>query len=319
MNMSTSGHLHDIELAAVAPADRFAYWNDVICALFIPSSNKRSEIDMDFTARLSRRTLGPVDVSLIEASPICSVRDADLVRRQPMEDLVVTFLVEGEGRLEQCGRAAVQRTGDLIMYDGARPFTYEFSGPYRGYFTRISRAFVKQAVPRPEELTAIPVRADAPLASLAAGALRNSCQLDPAIDPGIAARVGASLADLMTAALQVSLPSRARPSRHASTLARIKRKMEERLDDPELCIEELARELGLSHRTLNRLFASDGTTAVRWLWSRRLERSRGSLAEGRARSVTEVALSCGFSDVSHFSRAFRRTYGVSPRSLLRQI
>ncbi len=39
------------------------------------------------------------------------------------------------------------------------------------------------------------------------------------------------------------------------------------------------------------------------------------LKEGHARNVTEAALRFGFSDLSHFSRAFRKVYGMSPLTL----
>jgi AraC-like DNA-binding protein len=39
--------------------------------------------------------------------------------------------------------------------------------------------------------------------------------------------------------------------------------------------------------------------------------------EGSARNVTEAALDHGFSDVSHFCQAFRKAFGCTPSSLLR--
>ena len=36
-------------------------------------------------------------------------------------------------------------------------------------------------------------------------------------------------------------------------------------------------------------------------------------------NVTDVALDCGFGDISNFNRAFRREFGVSPRSYRRTV
>jgi AraC-like DNA-binding protein len=69
-------------------------------------------------------------------------------------------------------------------------------------------------------------------------------------------------------------------------------------------------------RTLNRLFAREGTTPIRWLWQQRLAGAYQALAERRFKHVTDVALSFGFSDVSHFSRAFKAAFGRSPHQVM---
>jgi AraC-like DNA-binding protein len=74
----------------------------------------------------------------------------------------------------------------------------------------------------------------------------------------------------------------------------------------------------MAPRTLNRLFAGEGATPIRWLWQQRLAASFTALVEGRVGQVTDAALSFGFSDLSHFSRAFKAQFGHSPQFVLRQ-
>ncbi|MDY0066471.1 MAG: helix-turn-helix transcriptional regulator, partial [Steroidobacteraceae bacterium] len=62
-----------------------------------------------------------------------------------------------------------------------------------------------------------------------------------------------------------------------------------------------------------------GRTFSQYLLEHRLERCRSALERPRdsARSITEIAFECGFNDASHFSRAFRSRYGLSPREFRR--
>ena len=52
----------------------------------------------------------------------------------------------------------------------------------------------------------------------------------------------------------------------------------------------------------------------------RLARAHGLLSDPRRRAekISEVALDCGFGDVSYFNRAFRREYGAAPSDVRAQ-
>ena len=76
-------------------------------------------------------------------------------------------------------------------------------------------------------------------------------------------------------------------------------------------IQHLAKAGGISHSTLLRLFQKHfGTTPHAYLTERRLEIGAAMLTMGR--SVKESAQQCGFADAGHFSRVFKRKYGVPP-------
>jgi transcriptional regulator GlxA family with amidase domain len=65
-----------------------------------------------------------------------------------------------------------------------------------------------------------------------------------------------------------------------------------------------------------RLFASEGTTPMHWLWERRLREAHRLLSNQVVSRVKDAALAAGFSDMSHFSRAFRAAFGQSPLEVL---
>lgn len=82
---------------------------------------------------------------------------------------------------------------------------------------------------------------------------------------------------------------------------------------------ETARRLGLSTRQLDRLFADKlGVSYADHYRRVRLERARDLLRQS-AVPITEIALGCGFSSASHFGRAYREAFGMTPASERRPV
>jgi AraC family transcriptional regulator len=86
----------------------------------------------------------------------------------------------------------------------------------------------------------------------------------------------------------------------------------------EFPLSRLALECGLSVRHFTRGFRqSVGMPPHRYLLKRRIERARDLLRDPDL-TLLEVALACGFSDQSHFSRLFRASMHMSPGAWRRQ-
>lgn len=85
------------------------------------------------------------------------------------------------------------------------------------------------------------------------------------------------------------------------------------LADP-LRLEDVARAACFSPCHFHRIFrAAMGETLASFVKRVRLERAVYLLSHRKAANLTQIALACGFSSSSDFSRSFRSEYGVSPR------
>jgi AraC family transcriptional regulator len=81
-----------------------------------------------------------------------------------------------------------------------------------------------------------------------------------------------------------------------------------------IVIKDLAALLDLSVGHFCRAFKRTfGMPARIWIRHRRIEFAQGLMLTTEA-SLSEIALSCGMSDQSHFTRSFRRIVGESPSS-----
>jgi AraC family transcriptional regulator len=81
-----------------------------------------------------------------------------------------------------------------------------------------------------------------------------------------------------------------------------------------LTLDTMAREAGLSRyhflRTFKRLI---GVTPHRYILRARLRQAAIRLCVERRR-ILDIALDCGFGDISNFNRAFRAEFGLTPRA-----
>jgi transcriptional regulator GlxA family with amidase domain len=82
-------------------------------------------------------------------------------------------------------------------------------------------------------------------------------------------------------------------------------------------IAGLAKQLGIGLKTLERLFQAEfGQSPAAFYKKIRIEIAQRMLLE-TARPIMNIALDCGFGDVSYFGRSFRAAFGVSPRDYRR--
>lgn len=78
-----------------------------------------------------------------------------------------------------------------------------------------------------------------------------------------------------------------------------------------LSIGDAARAHGVSPRTLQALFARDGTTFTDFLLEQRLTSARHA-AQASDCSISEIAFASGFGDLSHFNHRYRARFGEAP-------
>lgn len=75
----------------------------------------------------------------------------------------------------------------------------------------------------------------------------------------------------------------------------------------------LSQIIGIKPRTLQRRLAESGLSYSRLLADLRFDKAAKMLGDTKEISIIEIAYSLGYSQPSHFTRAFRRWTGVSPK------
>lgn len=88
----------------------------------------------------------------------------------------------------------------------------------------------------------------------------------------------------------------------------------ERLLDAELSVSVIVAELSISRSTLYRLFSEEGVDA--YIRAERLKGARAEiLSNADDLTIGEIAKRWCFYDGAHFTRSFKRKYGIRPGEL----
>ncbi len=80
-----------------------------------------------------------------------------------------------------------------------------------------------------------------------------------------------------------------------------------------ISLDQIAENMYLSPFYISRIFKGEtGYTPIRHLINLRLEKAKALLEGGYQGSIQEVAALVGYDDAYHFSKLFKKKYGISP-------
>jgi AraC-like DNA-binding protein len=299
----------------VEQKNRFAYWRDLVCDVFV-RLDCRSPRPRKFNATMRYDELGWMRVVAAESDAIEAIRSKGQISKGQEDDLLVSLQVRGRTVLIQDDRHALLEPGEFALYDSERPYQLRMSDdtelvclqfPRRELISRLGSApaFVARTIDGQKGIGNLFVQ-------LARALPRRVREIDASYAHAVADHV----VDLLSLSLSSGLgTSRALASAKAVALARLKCALRAHICDPDLKPAGAAALAGMSIRHANRLLAFEGTSLERYILLERLSRCQIALREPRLdhRTISDIAYSFGFNDCSHFSRSFRRHYGVSPK------
>lgn len=241
----------------------------------------------------------------------------------PAQDarLLISLHKKGPAVVSQGGRESRVEPGDVFVIDPSRPFYIE-TGEIETHSVYVRAAPLRALAPELEMATARAIRCDSGAAALFRSTLDEVFALAPSLTEDVADDISEALVHLFAPVVRSSVRSDERCPTRLSSMhrQRIMRFAKDHLGDSTLDGNAIAQAVNLSPRHVYQIFDGEGKPLMRWVWSERLARCRRDLEQPalKSRSIGEIAFQWGFSNVSHFSRAFRAEFGVSPREYRRQ-
>lgn len=213
---------------------------------------------------------------------------------------VQAFDYRGANRCSRPGQLVVLHPDEL--HDGRAGDT----DPFRYRTAYIAPAEIQAVLAGPLPFVASAVTDDARLRGPARALLG---ELDRALGE---LEYSDALYDLAHALRRIAGGTTPRSVANRVAAARARDYMLARLDHP-IRIDDLERETGHDRWQLSRDFrALYGTSPHRFMVARRLDAARAMLLAGS--TTADTAHACGFADQSHFGRAFKKTFGMTPNA-----
>lgn len=298
----------------------FDLWHLVTCENFSLSECQPTSAQ-EFRAQIASRAFGSLGLSAASSVGVGSnhmTRGRAQIRKDPRDHFMLYLVLNGQVDIEQDGRQATALAGDMFLYDQTVPFSLDIDSNNRSILVNIPRSLLSARLPDARHFTARRIAGDSQLGTLSRSVVRQIVEIELSTHANAQERLVHSTMDIVATTLDVDLRGeiQARSEQHR-LLQQVQRYMLAHLHEPKLDIEAVARAQNVAPRTLHRIFATESTTPMRWLLRQRLAASHKLLAEGRVDTVTDAAFSLGFSDVSHFGRAFKREFGQLPQTVRR--
>jgi len=224
-----------------------------------------------------------------------------------------------ECRFGSPGLSGVVRPGQIGVKDFARSAVHLWQArPHRGLNLHLPRLGVEAALGDKAERLHGRVLSPVGLAPMLRSQLVAVARMAPRTSDTVRAAALDAAVDLAMSVLRCELGARLEDEANEDGLYAAAKLFISRHLGAQLNPGLIAQHLHCSRAHLYRVFAKHGETVAGHVREHRLRRAYSLLIarDGNAPSaVGDIAFRCGFEDPVHFSRLFRRHFGLTPRAL----
>lgn len=297
-------------------SEAIAHWGDVFCKHVLhadPVFVKPESFGVEFALKpIDRLALLRADMRSIEHH-----RTARHVSHDGDRDISFMFaergmmLCDSNGGVTRADRQAAVFGGHdrthAGHWDDARMFSIEIP----------AAALAEAGAPDPRCYQEV-ARSD-PLVRLLHRYARFVWSLDSGARTAGAALIEEHLTRLTVEAMRHASPAGSRLAGEAAVAVALEALIDAQFRDPELSVVSAATRLNIPIRTIAPAMALTGQTFRDRLRERRLMEAQYLLRISPRARIIDIALACGFSDVSYFVRCFRARFGAAPSAWAAQI
>lgn len=313
--MTVSGDIHrrfgqvTIDTRTVSPDKRLGFWRDRVNS---PTGLDVQCVTDNFLAWMQSRDLGQCSIHGVKIETAHRA-----ARRKANRDVVFANVqVSNDGARYNGPREYAMNGGSLVIYEAGEPYELEFDGSSEGLILAIPRSELQKRVANLNLHLEEAIDYDPAKVTLLGQLMRGVLSTRPNVPEAVTDGLSESLISLLVATLYdtADIASRSPTQGVAGTLQRAKAHIKANIADPDLNPASTAEAMGITVSYLHKVFMLSNTTLMQYVLAERLEHCRRDIAKADwAGGMSQIAYAWGFNDASHFSRSFRKRFGVSPR------
>jgi AraC family transcriptional activator of tynA and feaB len=305
--------VQSLSTTGLPPKKQIQRWTDALtelCGQFDVDALDASSLDGQINyATVSRLKLCQIEVSQHRiAHPVSRAKASE----HPF--VKILFQTYGISHFEQNGRRIELTPGDCLAYDVSCPHTIISPSLTRHEVVIVPRELLQERGFHPAKIPACKLSARTGSGRIAHDFMHAAFGEAPKLSRHTALGIADTLIDLLLLPIREAATAVDRGG-PVALYERAQAFIREHLRDPDLSIDQISAALGCSKRYLHMLFSDRGTTVSDYIWQVRLQNCRQELEAHGGKTITDVAFSWGFSSSSHFSRVFRKYFGVVPSSI----
>ena len=270
--------------------------------------------DTCFDGHLSVAYAGDVMLTKLDAGRHRVIRDSHRLRDSEAAYLKIVAPWSGHAEVEQYGSKACVSNGSWAIYDTSQPYVVANPQHTEHLIMMVPKQSIAERGLRLENLMGRSVGGSAGIARIALQTMRSTYQeLDNMAAP-LARRAGELLVDMVHLSLQALGGQATAVTQKQALYDRICEHVACHVRAPGLSVDQVAEALNCSRRHLHNAFAGRDQSLGGFIQQSRLELCMRELHSPALahRTITDIAMGCGFGNSAHFSRAFKAYAGMSP-------
>src|SRR5258707_14169650 len=308
-----SDTIRSLSTSGLAAKKQIQYWSDALtdlCGQFDVDPLEASS----FEGRINYTTVSKLKLCQIGGSQHRLAHTASRAKLGSHPFVKILFQTYGISHFEQGGRRIEVMPGDCLAYDVSCPHTIVSPTLTRHEVVIVPKELLLERGFRLAKMSACKLSARNGTGRIAYNFVHAAFDEATKLSPNNAIGVADALIDLLLLPLREPDAMFDRVGAEAMYI-RSQFFIRDHRRDPDLSIDQISAALSCTKRYLHMLFSDRGTTISDYIRQARLQNCRQELETQAGKTITDVAFSWGFSSSSHFSRVFRKYFGVVPSAI----